>query len=95
MNFAVKASTILFNNDTAQILKELNEEQLLQVMEGVPAVEITQNQLSELDLVSLLAETKILPSKGEAKKMLAGGGIFINKEKATAADDKISADRAY
>ncbi|MEO8824122.1 MAG: tyrosine--tRNA ligase [Ginsengibacter sp.] len=87
--FAVKASTILFNNDTAQILKELNEEQLLQVMEGVPSVEITKNELEELDLVSLLAETKILPSKGEAKKMLAGGGIFINKEKAIAADEKI------
>ena len=91
--FAVKASTILFNNDTAQVLKELTEEQLLQVMEGVPAVEITTSQLAELDLVSLLAETKILPSKGEAKKMLAGGGIFINKEKAVSADEKINVDQ--
>lgn len=91
--FAVKASTILFNNDTSQILKELNEEQLLQVMEGVPSVEITKNQLQEQDLVSLLAETKILPSKSEAKKMLAGGGIFINKEKVIAADEKINADQ--
>ncbi len=40
-----------------------------------------------------MAETKILPSKGEAKKMLAGGGIFINKEKAIAADEKITADK--
>ena len=91
--FAVKASTILFNNDTAGILKELNEDQLLQVMEGVPSVEIQAQQLEELDLVSLLAETKILPSKGEAKKMLAGGGIFINKEKALSADEKITADK--
>ncbi len=91
-DFAVKASSILFNNDTAEILKELNEKQLLQVMEGVPSVEITKNQLEELDLVSLLAETKILPSKGEAKKMLAGGGVFINKEKAMAPDKKIKAD---
>ncbi len=91
--FAVKASTILFNNDTAEILKELNEDQLLQVMEGVPSVEIQAQQLEELDLVSLLAETKILPSKGEAKKMLAGGGIFINKEKALSADEKITADK--
>lgn len=89
--FAVKASTILFNNDTAQILKELNEEQLLQVMEGVPSVEITKKQWEGLDVVSLLAETKILPSKGEAKKMLAGGGIFINKEKVIATDEKLNA----
>lgn len=87
--FAVKASSILFSNDTAQILKELNEEQLLQVMEGVPTVEIEKDKLSALDLISLLTETKILPSKGEAKKMLSGGGIFINKEKVNAGDEKI------
>ena len=88
--FAVKASSILFNNDTAEILKELNEEQLLQVMEGVPTVEIPKDELNNLDLISLLAETKILPSKGEAKKMIAGGGIFINKEKVNSIDEKIN-----
>lgn len=88
--FAVKASYILFSNDTAQTLKELNEQQLLQVMEGVPTVEIKKDKLNDLDLISLLAETKILPSKGEAKKMLAGGGIFINKEKVNSIDEKIN-----
>jgi len=88
--FAVKASSILFNNDTAEILKELNEDQLLQVMEGVPTVEIEKDQLNNLDIISLLAETKILPSKGEAKKMIIGGGIFINKEKVNSIDEKIN-----
>ncbi len=91
--FAVKASRILFNNDTAEILKELTEDQLLQVMEGVPAVEIEKQQLNELDLISLLAETKILSSRGEAKKMLTSGGIFLNKEKVMAPDEKISEDK--
>ncbi|MGN6264254.1 MAG: tyrosine--tRNA ligase [Ginsengibacter sp.] len=91
--FAVKASSILFNNDTAEILKQLTEEQLLQVMEGVPTVELEKSKLGEIDLVTLLAETKILPSKGEAKKMLAGGGIFVNKEKVEAIDEKLNADR--
>jgi len=88
--FAVKASSILFNNDTAEILKELNEDQLLQVMEGVPTVEIEKDQLNNLDIISLLPETKILPSKGEAKKMITGGGIFINKEKVNSIDEKIN-----
>ena len=91
--FAVKASSILFNNDTAEILKQLTEDQLLQVMEAVPTVELEKSKLEELDLVSLLAETKILASKGEAKKMLAGGGIFVNKEKVEAIDEKLNADR--
>ena len=70
--FAVKASSILFNNDTAEILKELNEEQLLQVMEGVPTVEIEKGKLNELDLVSLLTETKIIHGLNCRKATLAG-----------------------
>lgn len=85
--FAVKASSVLFSNDTAQTLKELSEDQLLQVMEGVPFIEIQQEKLDQnIDLVSLLCDTKIFPSKGEARKMLAGGGIFVNKEKITSVD---------
>jgi tyrosyl-tRNA synthetase len=91
--FAVKASSILFSNDTAQILKELNEEQLLQVMEGVPTIEVEKDKLENQDLVTLLAETQIFASKGEARKMLAGGGVFINKEKVNAVDEKIGAER--
>lgn len=78
--FAVKASEILFNNDTAEILKQLNEEQLLQVMEGVPRVEF-EIAADGMDLISFLADTKIFTSKGEARKMVQGGGISINKIK--------------
>ena len=91
--FAVKASSILFSNDTAEILKDLNEKQLLQVMDGVPSIEISQTQLDQSDLVTLLAETKIFPSKGEARKMLAGGGISINKEKMDAGHEKINQEQ--
>jgi tyrosyl-tRNA synthetase len=80
--FAVKASEILFSNDTADILRSLNEEQLLQVMEGVPTAEISAATITEgYDLVSLLADTQIMPSKGEARKMWQSGGISINKQK--------------
>ena len=91
--FAVKASSILFSNDTAQTLKELNEDQLLQVMEGVPSIEVERKILKEnIDLISLLADTKIFSSKGEARKMLTGGGVFLNKEKVIDVDEKINED---
>lgn len=84
-DFAVKASQILFSNDTAEILKSLREDQLLQVMEGVPTIEISKQQLTEgYDLISFLADTQIFSSKGEARKMLQGGGVGINKLKLTA-----------
>jgi tyrosyl-tRNA synthetase len=92
-NFAVKASEILFSNDTTEILKQLNEEQLLQVMEGVPAVEYPKAELDAgIDIVSFLAATNVFPSKGEAKKMLTGGGVSINKQKVEGADTTVTAD---
>ncbi len=82
LDFAIKASEILFSNDTAEILKSLNEEQLLQVMDGVPTVEFSKQLISQgYDLISFLAETQIFSSKGEARKMWQGGGVGINKIK--------------
>ncbi len=82
LNFAIRATEILFGNATTEVLQSLNEAQLLQVMEGVPTVNITLTQLEEgYDLVSLLSDTQIFPSKGEARKMWQAGGLSINKEK--------------
>jgi len=82
LNFAISATEILFGNATTEVLQSLNEEQLLQVMEGVPTANVTLAQLQEgYDLVSLLADTQIFPSKGEARKMWQAGGLSINKEK--------------
>ena len=85
--FAVKASDILFNNDTSEILKLLNEEQLLQVMEGVPTVDFAHATFQDgIDIVSFLVDTKIFPSKSEARKMVQGGGVSINKIKVDTID---------
>lgn len=85
LNFAISATEILFGNATTEVLQSLNEAQLLQVMEGVPTANVTLAQLEEgYDIVSLLADTQIFPSKGEARKMWQAGGLSINKEKVSA-----------
>jgi tyrosyl-tRNA synthetase len=62
-------------------------------MERVPLIEVARKILQEnIDLISLLADTKIFSSKGEARKMLAGGGVFLNKEKVTDVDTKVNED---
>ncbi len=87
LHFAQQASLILFGNGAIEALRTLNEQQLLEVMEGVPQVRAPRAMLQEgADLVSFLAEQKILPSKGEARKMLAAGGISVNKEKIAETD---------
>lgn len=54
----------------------------LEGMEGVIKSEYDKIKLAEgIDVVSLLAETKIFASKGEARKMVQGGGVSINRKK--------------
>lgn len=89
--FAVAASELLFQNDTAELLQSLDEAQLLQVLEGVPQVEVSKTSLEQQpDVVSFLVDTQIFPSKGEARKMIQNGGVSINKIKVAAAEETVS-----
>ncbi len=72
----------LFGKKDELNLKEMDEASLLQAMEGVPVHNIASSIISNgIDVISFLADTGIFPSKGEARKMIAGGGVSINKEK--------------
>ncbi len=54
----------------------------LETMEGVMKIDFPKEKFSPgIDIVSFLTETNIFPSKGEAKKMVMGGGVSINREK--------------
>jgi len=91
LSFAKQASDILFGQSSIEVLRSLNEQQLLEVMDGVPQVTGTKSALTEgIDLMSFLAESGVFASKGEAKKMLQNGGVSINKEKVTALDMKLT-----
>ncbi len=91
-NNAVRASEILFGKGTTEELETIDEVTLLSAMEGVPQATLT---LSEVDagipIVDFLSEKiNLLPSKTEAKKMLQGNGISINKNKVSDLEYKIS-----
>lgn len=80
---AIEASEILFGKGTADALKGLSEDDLLAVFEGVPQMRVARTELeSGIPIIDLLADkTGIFPSRGEARKMLQGGGVSINKQK--------------
>ena len=51
-------------------------------MEGIVKIDMPKTDLAEgLDILSFLTNIQILPSKGEAKKMIQNGGIYINRKK--------------
>ncbi len=78
---ALEASGILFGKGTTESLSQLSEQDLLSVFEGVPQVEVAKAELEKgFPAVDFLSErTGIFASKGEARKMIAGGGVSINK----------------
>jgi len=80
---ALNASQILFGKATEEMLRSLDKETLMSVFEGVPQFELDKSALEAgIDIVDALAEhTAIFPSKGEARKMVQGNGVAINKTK--------------
>ena len=86
---AEKASEILFGQSTTETLASLSESEWIDVFDGVPQAEVAKDQLSQgVPIADLLTvSTGFLPSKGEAKRALKEGGIYVNKTKV--AEDRI------
>lgn len=82
---AVKASSILFGNSVTEDLENLDEETLLSVLEGVPQSIVSkvayQATNSITDLLSEATGGSIFASKGEARRLIQGGGVSVNKIK--------------
>ncbi len=80
---AVEASEILFGKGTEESLRKLSENDFLSVFSGVPQFQIQKSELEKgINIIELVATNcAIFPSKGEARKMLQGGGVLLNKNK--------------
>ena len=83
LHTAIKTSEFLFGGGSLEFLQKMDDEELLDVFEGIPQFEISKEELvSGINVADLLAEkTKVFPSKGEARKMIQGGGVSLNREK--------------
>ncbi len=88
---AVATTEKLFTNQQAPA-ESLSVEDL-EGMEGVIKSGFPREKITAgIDIVSFLAESSIFPSKGEARKMVQGGGVSINRKKAESAG--ITVDRS-
>ncbi len=85
---AIETTEKLFSNQQSPI-ESLSETDLEQI-QGVVKVEVDKASLAEgIDIVSLLANTGIFPSKGEARKTIQGGGVSINRKKIESVELKV------
>jgi tyrosyl-tRNA synthetase len=90
---AIEASQILFGKSVTSTLRKLDEQTLLSVFEGVPTFNISRSDLEQgIGIIDLVAEkTQALPSKGEARRTIKGGGLGLNKEKIASEDRMVDA----
>jgi len=85
---AIATTEKLFLNQSASADSLSIED--LKGMEGIIKIDYPKEKIEAgIDVVSFLAEATIFPSKGEARKLVQGGGVSINRKKVENIDLKI------
>ncbi len=80
---AQKATNAMFGGD----LIGLDKTTLLDIFSEVPSVEMPISTLSQKTLLlDMLVETGAFTSKGEGRRMVKNGGLYLNNEQITAED---------
>jgi tyrosyl-tRNA synthetase len=76
---AERASAVLFGEE----ISELQPGDVLDIFADVPSVEIARPRLDGdgLPLADLLVASGLVPSKGEARRAVQGGGVYLNNRR--------------
>ena len=89
---AVAASQLLFGNVSAEVFRTMDERTVREVFANVPSFEVKADEFPCNVLDLLAVKTAVFPSKGEARKMVQGGGVSLNKGKVGDINAEITAD---
>jgi|ERR1041384_369526 tyrosyl-tRNA synthetase len=89
---AVRASKIFFG----EAITGVSDSELLEIFADVPSAEIPRSRLSGtgMPLVELLVEAGVVKSKGEARRAIEGGGIYLNNIRAAEVEKVVPAAEA-
>ncbi|MBI4810817.1 MAG: tyrosine--tRNA ligase [Ignavibacteriales bacterium] len=90
---AVKASKIFFGGE----IKDVSEEELLDIFSDVPSTEIPKDQLggAGMPLIELMVTAGVARSKGEARRAIQGGGIYLENIRVADVEKKITLADAF
>jgi tyrosyl-tRNA synthetase len=81
-----EASAALFGQEIAA----LSEEMLLAVTEDAPTTEVPRQQIVDgLSLIDALERTGLATSRGDARRTIQGGGVYVNNVAQTEADREL------
>lgn len=84
---AVKASKIFFGGE----ITDVSESELLDIFADVPSTNVPRTQLNEgIPLLDLIVSSGAAKSKGDARRSVEGGGIYLNNKRCNEATAKVS-----
>jgi tyrosyl-tRNA synthetase len=90
---AERATGVLFGSVAAQ---ELPAAELLDVFADVPSTDVPRTRLQGegMGVVDILADAGVAASRGEARRLIAGGGVSLNGARITSPDLRVRAEDA-
>ena len=88
VNRAEEASRVLFGEE----IKNQKLQDVLDIFAEAPSIEINKNEFSGdgMQLADLIARTGLVKSKGEARRLIEGGGIYLQNVRSNDARKLVS-----
>ena len=89
---ARQATSALFGGE----LEGLSADEIADIFADVPSSELERGRLTGegISAVDLLATSGLVPSKGEARRSIEGGGIYVNGRRVEAVDALVTIEQA-
>jgi tyrosyl-tRNA synthetase len=89
---AEHASSLLFGED----ITTLGVEEVQAVFDDVPSTDLPADALGDggISIVDLVARVKLAPSKGEARRLVQSGGIYVNNRRVVDVQARLTRDLA-
>lgn len=77
LDIAVQATSVLFGGS----MEGLRAADLLEIFSSVPSKELTRKQVVGTSAVDVAAACGLCTSKGEARRLISSGGLYVNNER--------------
>ncbi len=89
---AEHAASVLFS----EAISELTAEDVLAVFDDVPSTDVAAASLEGegVSLAELLAASRLASSKGEAARLIKGGGVYVNNRRVTNERERVVREQA-
>ena len=88
---AERAAAVLFGED----ITTLDPADVFALFEDVPSAEVPSSDLVDgLPVVDLVARVQLAPSKGEARRLVQSGGVYVNNRRIMDVRTRLTRDQA-